>query len=57
MRVARLLFFASLYLLCLSVPFLLIRTALFGRLPPFWDLALVAVLLLICVWAFPIATA
>lgn len=56
MRVARLLFFASVYLFCMSVPFLLIRMALTGEFPPLQDLALVAVLLLICTWTFPIAT-
>jgi hypothetical protein len=56
-RIARLLFFASAYLLCLLTPYLAIRTALFGRLPPFEDLTFAAVLLLICIWTLPIATA
>lgn len=55
-RVARLLFLASVYLLCLHMPYLILRTALTGDLPPLQDLALAAVLLLISVWTLPIAT-
>lgn len=57
MRVARLLFLASAYLLCLLVPYLLIRTALFGELPPTNDLILLGALFLLFVWTLPIATA